>query len=85
MDLATIIVDLLALIAILVGVLMLVAQRRVRRWWRALAGSSGDPDSVVRPRKDDPVGYALTIFGMMLLAFGLIIFGFFTAFAMFTD
>ena len=84
MDVATLIVDLFAVLAIIAGALMLVAQQNVRRWWRALAGRSDAPNGEPVRRQDDPVRYALTIFGMMLLAFGLIVFGFFTGFAMFT-
>jgi hypothetical protein len=34
--------------------------------------------------EDDPAHYALIIFGMMIFAFGLIIFGFVTSFALLT-
>ena len=83
MDPITVIVDLVALLAIVAGLLLLVAQRKVRSWWRALSGKVADPDAVPPHKSNDPVRYALTIFGMMLFAFGLILFGFFTAFALF--
>ncbi|HET9427455.1 MAG TPA: hypothetical protein VFO69_03760 [Allosphingosinicella sp.] len=83
-SLATIIVDLLAGVAIVVGALMVFAQTRVRSWWAILTGKSVDPSRSRPGAGEDPAHYALMIFGMMLLAFGLIIFGFFTAFALFT-
>jgi formate hydrogenlyase subunit 3/multisubunit Na+/H+ antiporter MnhD subunit len=80
----TIIVDLLAAVAIVAGALMMFAQTRVRCWWAALTGKPIDPKQRRLGTGEDPARYALMIFGMMLLAFGIIILGFFTAFALFT-
>ena len=80
----TIIVDLLAAVAIVAGALMMFAQARVRSWWAAFTGKPADPRKRQLETDDDPARYALMIFGMMLLAFGIIILGFFTAFALFT-
>jgi hypothetical protein len=76
---ATILIDLLALLAIVAGALMLLAQERVRHWWAILTGKERGARV---ERADDPARYALTIFGMMLLAFGIIILAFFTTFAL---
>ncbi len=72
----------LALLCVAVGALMVFRQASVRRWWRAFRPRTG-------PRRtggeaEDPARYALIIFGMMLLAFGLILFGFTTLYAFFT-
>ncbi len=82
-SMVTIIVDLLAAVAIVAGALMMFAQSRVRCWWAALTGKPVDPDARRLGSGEDPARYALMIFGMMLLAFGIIILGFFTAFALF--
>ena len=70
LTLVTLIIDLVALVFMATGALMLSRAWRSRRRQDALALS------------DDPARYALAIFGMILLAFGLIIFGFFTVFAL---
>lgn len=77
-----IVVDCFALLAMIVGGLMVFRQPLVRRWWALLNGRpprADDPSA-----EQDPVHYALIIFGMMLFAFGLMIFGFFTSFALLT-
>ena len=79
----TIIVDLLAAVAIVAGALMMFAQSLVRRWWADLTGKPVEPSQRKLGTGEDPAHYALMIFGMMLLAFGIIILGFFTAFAFF--
>ena len=81
----TIIVDLLALVAIIVGASMMFAQGKVRAWWAALTGKAADVDQRRLPAEQDPAHYALMIFGMMLFAFGIIILGFVTAFAWFSS
>jgi hypothetical protein len=75
MSARTIIVDLLALAAIVVGFHLVFRQSFVRRLW-------GGPERPL-PRKEegeDPAHYAMIIFGMMLLAFGIILFAFTTLF-----
>ena len=72
-------VDLAGLILAVTGFHLVFRQRRVRRWWGAFqAGGEASPR---RPRKaegEDPVGYAMIIAGMMIFAFGLIVFIFTT-------
>ena len=72
-------VDIVAVLLALVGFHMAFRQQLVRR----LLGGSAQP----RPGRDadeDPVHYALMIFGMMILAFGIILFGFTTFYAVLT-
>lgn len=82
MGVGTIVVDLLALAAIVIGALMVFRQERVRAAWAALTGKAPGQEGATRSAEDDPAHYALSIFGMMLLAFGIIIFGFFTVYAL---
>ena len=70
LTLVTLIIDLAALGFMAAGAFML------SRAWR----SRRRPDAL--GLADDPARYALAIFGMILLAFGIIIFGFFTVFAL---
>jgi hypothetical protein len=76
-----ILVDILALIAVVAGAFMVFRQRLVRRLW---ARVSGRPFASPAGGDEDPAHYALIIFGMMLLAFGLIILAFFTSYALLT-
>jgi hypothetical protein len=72
-------VDLAGLILAVIGFHLVFRQRRVRRWWGAF--QAGSEASSLRPRKaegEDPVHYAMTISGMMIFAFGLILFAFTT-------
>jgi uncharacterized iron-regulated membrane protein len=81
----TILVDVLAAALALTGFLMAFRQRLVRRWWRR--AFPRDPALPPRPQRsgdEDPVHYALIIFGIMVMAFGLILFSFTTAFALMT-
>jgi formate hydrogenlyase subunit 3/multisubunit Na+/H+ antiporter MnhD subunit len=82
MNLVTIIIDLLAIAAIVTGASMVFGQKRLRSWW---ASVNNKPLNPKLEAGDDPVRYVLLIFGMMLLAFGIIILGFFTAFAWFSE
>lgn len=80
-------VDLAALLVAIAGFHMAFRQRLVRRWWRALQDARGVPPRAARPARpeeDDPAHYALIIFGMMLLAFALVIAGFATFYWLFT-
>ena len=85
MDPVTLAVDLLAVAAIIFGALMVFAHSRIRAWWAGLTNKPPVSDKATRNGAEDPVRYALTIFGMMLLAFGIIILGFFTTFAFYRD
>jgi hypothetical protein len=72
-------VDLAGLILAVAGFHLAFRQRLVRRWWGALRpGDEGAPPPAPKRQEDDPVHYALIIFGMMILAFGLILFAFTT-------
>jgi hypothetical protein len=79
-----ILVDLLAFAFALIGVHLTFRQRAVRRWldlWRARRGQA--PLRTDRG-DEDPLHYAMIIFGTMMMAFGIILFGFTTAYALLT-
>jgi hypothetical protein len=80
-------VDAVAILLALAGFHMAFRQRLVRRWARAWRERSAParPERPARPEGEDPVHYALIIFGMMLLAFGIILFAFTTFYAVLTD
>lgn len=71
-------VDCLALLLAVIGFHMAFRQRLVRR---LIGGKAAErrPDDA-----EDPLRYALLIFGMMVMAFGIILFGFTTFFALLT-
>jgi len=79
-------VDALAILLALAGFHMAFRQRLVRRWARAWRDRSAPPrpERAARPEGEDPVHYALIIFGMMLLAFGIILFAFTTFYSVLT-
>jgi hypothetical protein len=81
-----IIVDILGLALAVAGFHMAFRQRFVRRLWDDGRAARGLPEKrrVARPEGEDPVHYALIIFGMMLLAFGIILIAFTTAYALMT-
>ena len=79
MTASSIIADLIAVAAMVVGFHMVFRQQLVRKLWRGPDELDKAPG---KEREDDPVHYALSIFGMMLLAFGLTIFGFVTTLAL---
>jgi multisubunit Na+/H+ antiporter MnhC subunit len=72
-------VDLVALLFAVTGFYMAFRQRVVRRWIGAAARPRAANDD------EDPVHYALLIFGMMIMAFGIILFGFTTFYAILTS
>ena len=82
-DAHVIAVDTLAVILAIIGFHMAfrqrLVQRLVRRW-------TGRPlDTKPRPADDEsPARYALIIFGVMIMAFGVILFMFTTLFALFS-
>jgi len=80
------VVDLLGLLLAVAGFHMAFRQNVVRALWDRARGARGLPPKAraPRPEADDPVHYALIIFGMMLFAFGIIIVGFMTAYALMT-
>ncbi|MBV9929368.1 MAG: hypothetical protein JO013_00265 [Alphaproteobacteria bacterium] len=81
-----ILVDLLGLLFAVAGFHMAFRQRVVRDLWESGRAARGLPAKTrpTRPEGEDPVHYALIIFGMMLFAFGLIVIGFTTAYALMT-
>jgi hypothetical protein len=81
-----ILVDLLGLILVAAGFHMAFRQRFVRRLWDDARAARGLPAKtrVAREEGEDPVHYALIIFGMMIFAFGLILIAFTTAYALMT-
>ena len=85
MPMRTILVDIVAILLAVMGFHMAFRQRLVRGWWAIL--NHGD---ATRTRaghsapEEDPVHYALIIFGIMLMAFGVIIFSFTTAYTLLT-
>ena len=73
------VVDLAALLLAVAGFHLAFRQRLVRRWWGAFqAGREAARPRPPRPEAEDPVHYAMIISGMMMLAFGLILFAFTT-------
>jgi hypothetical protein len=71
-------VDLAGLLLAVAGFHLAFRQRLVRQWWGAF---QSDRKAAPRPPKrleEDPVHYAMIISGMMILAFGLILFAFTT-------
>ena len=81
-----IVVDLFGLLLAVAGFHMAFRQRLVRRLWDEGRAARGLPDKprAARPEGEDPVHYALIIFGMMLFAFGIILIAFTTAYALMT-
>ncbi len=74
-----ILVDLFALLLVLVGVHLAFRQRQVLGLWSRITGRP------VRPLTDEsPAHYAMIIFGIMMAAFGIIIFAFTTLLGYFT-
>ena len=74
-----VVVDLVALLFAIVGFHMAFRQRVVRRLIGATAAVAGADAG------EDPAHYALLIFGMMILAFGIILFAFTTFYALLTQ
>jgi hypothetical protein len=80
-----IIVDIFAILVAIVGFHLVFRQRTIRclsRKWRGLPPKERAPGA---PGADeDPAHYAMIIFGMMALAFGIIMFAFTTSYALMT-
>ena len=80
------VVDLLGLLLAVAGFHMAFRQHVVRGLWDRARAARGLPAKARsgKPEAEDPVHYALIIFGMMLFAFGIILVGFTTAYALMT-
>ena len=78
-----IIVDILAILLVVAGVHLAFRQRQVLS---LLARFQGRPPPPPKPPGADesPAHYAMIIFGVMMIAFGLIILGFTIAYSIFT-
>jgi formate hydrogenlyase subunit 3/multisubunit Na+/H+ antiporter MnhD subunit len=72
-------VDLVALLLAVIGFHMAFRQRLIRR---LIGGRPARPTA--EGGMEDPLRYVLLIFGMMILAFGIILFGFTTFYAILT-
>ena len=78
-------VDLFSLVLAAIGFHLAFRQHLVRRWWRRFnPRDPSRPAHVEREEGEDPVHYAMMIAGMMILAFGLILASFTTAFSLMT-
>jgi len=84
MSLGTIIIDMVALGLAVLGFLLAFRQSWLRRLTRRLSGRDPAAPRRDRERGEDPVHYAMIIAGVMLMAFGLIMFGFTTIYALLT-
>jgi hypothetical protein len=84
MPIHAILIDLLALAVALAGFHIAFRQRAVRHWLNAVRTRSGRPPLVAPPAKaeEDPAHYAGMIYGTMGLAFGIVLFGFTTIYAL---
>lgn len=84
LPLSVLLVDLAALLAVAAGFLLAFRQRTARRWLRRLfAPRRADPPPA-RPRDRDPAHYAMIIAGVMLMAFGVLMALFTTAYELMT-
>jgi hypothetical protein len=86
MPLHAVLVDLVGLLFAVAGFHMAFRQSFLRRLWEQGRAARGKRAKVrtVHPEGEDPVHYALIIFGMMLFAFGIILIAFTTAYALMT-
>jgi len=73
---ATLVTDAFAILAAVAGFHLAFRQRLVRSLWtRLFPPRTARPE---RPPEDDPVHYGLIIAGVMLMAFGILMFSFTT-------
>ena len=78
-----ILVDLFAILLVLIGFHMAFRQRLVRGLWAKWRGVP-PPRPRMTGEDADPAHYALIIFGVMIMAFGAIIFFFTTVYGLLT-
>ena len=79
MTMQILIIDAIALLLMAIGLNLAFRQRQVLSLWSRLTGRPTAPHS-----NESPAHYAMIIFGIMLAAFGLIIFSFVTLYGYFT-
>ena len=79
MPLHVLIVDAIAIVLVVIGVHLAFRQNAVARLFARLTGTPPRPIT-----DDSPAHYAMIIFGIMLAAFGVLIFGFTTLYDLFT-
>ncbi|MDB5670258.1 MAG: hypothetical protein JWO25_1217 [Alphaproteobacteria bacterium] len=79
-----ILVDLLATLLVVIGLHLAFRQRLVRLWLDALRERRGLAPLRSDRGEEDPLHYAMIIFGTMMMAFGLIMFSFTTVYALAT-
>jgi hypothetical protein len=85
MSRGAIITDIFALLAVLLGFMLAFRQRPLRRWLARIFPTPPDhPTLTIRPEGDDPIHYAMIIAGVMLMAFGVLIFAFTTGYELMT-
>jgi len=78
-------VDVFAVLIATLGFHLVFRQRSVRAWSRKWRGLPPKERQAGEPGADeDPAHYAMIIFGMMALAFGIIMFAFTTSYALMT-
>ncbi len=68
--------DIVAILLAIAGFYLAFRQQSVRRRWRLWRGDRAPK----RMPEEDPAPYAMIIFGSMLMAFGILLFGFTTVF-----
>ena len=82
----TLITDAFAIVAVVVGFHLAFRQQQVRALWARFFPTRPKDEAVeARPPHEDPVHYGLIIAGVMLLAFGVLIFSFTTLYELMTD
>ena len=81
---SALIVDALALLAASAGFAIAFRQSWVRSVIRRLSGRDPQQPRRQRDSAEDPVHYAMIIAGVMLMAFGILIFAFTTSLALIT-
>ena len=83
MSTATIVVDLVAILLVVIGVHLAFRQQQVLGLWERFHGRPPPPPRDPQA-EESPSHYAMIIFGVMMAAFGVIILGFTTAYGIFT-
>ncbi len=85
MSRATIITNIFALLAIVFGFLLAFRQAQVRGWFERIFPTPPDHPQLTVPPGERPSHYAMIIAGVMLMAFGVLITAFTTAYELMTE